>query len=107
LVGVIGFFKIKGIMATPIVGYDTKLPESLGLYRLLTALVLEESLSSGAIFHMSAGVGHFKRQRGAFQVIETMAVVCNHLPFYRRFIWKSLGFLLNKIGAPVLKKYKL
>jgi len=107
LVGVIGFFKTKGIMATPIVGYDTKLPERLGLYRMLTAHVLEESLSSDTIFHMSAGVGYFKRQRGAFQELETMAVVCKHLPFYRRFLWRSLGFLLNKIGAPILKKYKL
>lgn len=107
LVGIIGFFKTRGVMATPIVGYDTQLPESLGLYRILTAHVLEESLSSNTIFHMSAGVGHFKRQRGAFQELETMAVACNHLPFYRRFLWKSLGFLLNKIGAPILKKYKL
>ncbi len=107
LVGVIGFFKIRGIMATPIVGYDTKLPESLGLYRMLTASVLEDSLSSNTIFHMSAGVGHFKRQRGAFQELESMAVLCHHLPFYRRFIWKSLGILLNKIGSPILKRYKL
>jgi hypothetical protein len=107
LVGVIGFFKIRGIMATPIVGYDTKLPESLGLYRMLTAQVLEKSLSSNTVFHMSAGVGHFKRQRGAFQELETMAVICSHLPFYRRFLWKSLGTLLNKIGAPLLKKHKL
>lgn len=107
LVGIIGFFKTRGVMTTPIVGYDTQLPESLGLYRLLTAHVLKESLSSNTIFHMSAGVGHFKRQRGAFQELETMAVVCNHLPFYQRFLWKSLGFLLNKIGAPILKKYKL
>jgi hypothetical protein len=107
LVGVIGFFKTKGIMATPIVGYDTKLPESLGLYRMLTALVLDESLSSHAVFHMSAGVGHFKRQRGAFQELESMAVFCHHLPFYRRVIWKILAIFLNKIGAPILKKYKL
>lgn len=107
LVGVIGFFKIRRIMATPIVGYDTKLPESLGLYRMLTASVLEDSLSSNTIFHMSAGVGHFKRQRGAFQALESMAVLCNHLPFYRRFVWNVLGIFLNKIGAPILRKYKL
>lgn len=107
LVGVIGFFKNRDVMATPIVGYDTQLPERLGLYRILTALMLEESISSQVIFHMSAGVGHFKRQRGAFQELETMAVICNHLPFHRRFLWKSLAFFLNRIGAPILKKYKL
>jgi hypothetical protein len=94
-------------MATPIVGYDTNLPESLGLYRLLTASVLEDALSSQTVFHMSAGVGHFKRQRGAFQELESMAVLCHHLPFYRRFVWKALGICLNKIGAPILRRYKL
>lgn len=107
LVGVIGFFKKKGVMATPIVGYDTALPESRGLYRLLTALMLEESLSSDTLFHMSAGAAHFKRQRGAFQELETMAVFCKHLPLYRRSIWKVLGVLFNTIGAAILKKYKL
>lgn len=107
LVGVIGFFKKRDIMATPIVGYDTNLPENLGLYRLLTACMLEESLSTNTIFHMSAGVGHFKRQRGAFQELEMMAILCKHLPFYRRFLWKALSVLFNKIGAVILKKYKL
>lgn len=107
LVGVIGFFKTKGIMATPIVGYDTNLPEKLGLYRLLTILILEESLKTNTLFHMSAGVGHFKRQRGAFQELEVMAVYSSHLPLYRRVLWKVLALLFNKLGAPILKKYKL
>lgn len=107
LVGVIGFFKKKNIMATPIVGYDTTLPESLGLYRLLTVLMIEESLATKTLFHMSAGVGHFKRQRGAFQVLEFMSVQYNHLPLYRRILWRSLALLFNRIGAPILKKYKL
>jgi hypothetical protein len=94
-------------MTTPIVGYDVNAPEQLGLYRLLTACVLEESLSSGLIFHMSAGVGHFKRQRGAFQELETMGIVCTHLPFHRRFVWKVLGALFNTVGAKILVKNKL
>ncbi len=106
LVGVIGFFKTKGIMATPIVGYDTNLPESLGLYRLLTILMLEESLSSNSLFHMSAGAGHFKRQRGAFQELESMGIATCHLPKYRQFIWKCLAFLCNRLGAPLLIKYR-
>ncbi|MGD0665587.1 MAG: GNAT family N-acetyltransferase [Rhabdochlamydiaceae bacterium] len=108
LAGFIGYFKQKGVMTTPIVGYDTTLPETLGLYRMLTAQVLQESLASCTIFHMmSSGVGHFKRQRGAFQELEAMAVLCTHLPFFRRFIWKTLGALFNKVGAKVLIKYKL
>lgn len=107
LAGVIGFYKINRVIATPIVGYDTKLPEKLGLYRMLTARIIDEALSTKTIFHMSAGVGHFKRQRGAFQELESMAVFCNHLPIYRRIVWKTLKIFLNKIGAPILKKHKL
>lgn len=106
LVAVIGFFKTKNVMATPIVGYDPTLLDKLGLYRMLTAEMIKQSLSTQTLFHMSAGVGHFKRQRGAFQEIESMAVFYRHLPLYRRLIWKSLGCLLNKIGAPILRKYK-
>jgi hypothetical protein len=107
LVGVVGVFKVREIMTAPIVGYDTKLPEELGLYRMLISLIIEEALFTNTILHLSSGVGHFKRKRGAFQEIESMAVACNHLPFHRRFVWKAVGFLLNKIGTPILKKYKL
>lgn len=107
LVAVIGYFKKKGIIATPIVGYEIDLLEKLGLYRILTALILQESINTDCPFHMSAGVGHFKRQRGAFQELESMAVYIKHLPLYRRLLWLSLSFLFNKIGAPILKKQKL
>ena len=107
LVGVIGFFTRKQIMATPLVGYDTKLPTSLGLYRLLTAFMIETSRLTATTFHMSAGVGHFKRQRGAFQQLEAMAVYSAHLPFYRRLLWKALALLFNRIGSFMLTKYKL
>ncbi len=107
LVGVIGYFKKANVLATPIVGYDPSLKDSFGIYRLLTSLMIKESLDTNSIFHMSAGVGHFKRQRGAFQELESMAVFCDHLPIYRRFVWKILAFLFNKIGTPLLKKQKL
>lgn len=107
LVGVAGVFKVRGIMIAPIVGYDTKLPEALGLYRMLISFIIEDALLTDTILHLSSGVGHFKRKRGAFQKIESMAIACNHLSFHRRFLWQSIGFLLNKIGTPILKKYKL
>ena len=105
--GVIGYLKLNNTMTTPIVGYDTSFSEDLGLYRLLTALAIEESIKSNLLFHMSSGVGHFKRSRGAFQILESLAIYCNHLPFYRRALWKILSLLFNKIGARLLKKYKL
>lgn len=107
LVGVIGFFKEKEILATPIVGYDIQLPKELGLYRVLTAQILEKSIQMKSTFHMSSGVGHFKRQRGAIQELEYMAVFFSHLSLGRRIFWRTLGVVLNHIGGPLLKKYKL
>lgn len=107
LVGVIGYFKEKEIMATPIVGYDTSLPSSLGLYRMLTALMIKESMESKLLFHMSSGVGHFKRQRGGSQVIESLGVYMQHLPFYRRLPWYLLSLLFNRIAKNILLKKKL
>lgn len=39
------------------------------------------------------------------QEIESMAVGYNHPPFHRCFVWKVVGFLLNRIGVPILKKH--
>jgi hypothetical protein len=85
LVGIIGYFEQCNVIATPIVGYDTTLPHKLGLYRMLTSLVIQHSLQTKKIFHMSSGVGHFKRQRGAVQEFENMGIYSNHLKFYRSF----------------------
>lgn len=107
LVGVVGFFLEREILVTPIVGYDTSLPIDLGLYRMLIALVIRESLNSNQLFHLSAGVGHFKRHRGARQEFESIAVYHKHLSLSKRLPWYFLKFILNKIAAPLLKKNKL
>ncbi len=107
LIGVIGHFTQKGIMTTPIVGYDTTKPIELGLYRMLTALVLRHSLQSKKMFHMSSGIGHFKRQRGATQEFESMGVYTNHLPLSRQLPWKFLQFIFNRLAKSIISKNKL
>ncbi len=106
LVGIIISFNRNGVLATPIVGYDTQLPPKEGLYRMLTALSLQEALQKGLVFNMSAGVSEFKKWRGGVGFIEYSAVYCQHLTLRRRVPWNILHFLMTQIAVPMLHKYK-
>jgi hypothetical protein len=103
---VLGFYCREGIMTTPIFGYDTSLPQSTGLYRMLSAVLIQLALQSGHLLHESSGAAQFKRNRGAFADIEYMAVYDRHLPLYRRWGWSLLEHTLQRIGVPLIKKYK-
>lgn len=107
LVGVAGYFVENRVLTTPIFGYDTALPSSLGLYRMLTALMMQEAKKLGCQYHMSSGVGHFKRQRGGVQYLESMAMYTDHLPKFRRWPWRFLGAVFNYLAKPLLVRYKL
>lgn len=105
--GVIGFYEINGVMTTPILGYDTSLPQEHGLYRMLSAQLTVEATQKGIILHQSSGAAEFKRFRGFIANTEYSAVFHQHLPFTRQLVWRFLGLLVNKIALPLMKKYKL
>ena len=107
LVGVIGTLELNHQFTTPIVGYDFSLSQHDGLYRLLTSLVIKKSLEENKLFNMSSGVGRFKKHRGAVPHLEYSAVYTNHLPFMHRSVWKKLGWMMENIAAPLVRKYEL
>lgn len=94
-------------MTTPLFGYDTSLPQQLGLYRMLSARLIEIACERRVLLHESSGAAQFKRNRGAEAEIEYTAVQVGHLPLRRRLPWTALADLLTKIGVPLLRKYKL
>jgi hypothetical protein len=104
---VLGYFCRNGVMTTPIFGYDTTLPQAVGLYRMLTAVLFKIAQENEHLINHSSGAAEFKRNRGAIASIEYSAVYDQHLPLYRRFCWIVLCVLLEKIGVPLMKKYKL
>lgn len=104
---VMGYFVRNGVMTTPLFGYDTSLPQSVGLYRMLSACLIREAEEKGHLLHESAGAAQFKRNRGAVAEIEYSAVFDNHLPLRRRWCWSLLDRLLNGIGVPMMRKLKL
>lgn len=104
---VMGYFCRNGVMTTPLFGYDTTLPQSVGLYRMLSACLLRQARENGCLLHESAGAAQFKRNRGAVADFEYSAVYDRHLPPGRRWCWSFLGLLLNQAGVPLMKKLKL
>jgi hypothetical protein len=107
LQGVVGLFGFGNLITSPIAGYNTSLPQALGLYRRLAACVLREGANHRRLVNLSAGVAHFKRQRGARPAIEYSVVFAGHLPPGRRKALHALGWLARNIGVPIMRKFKL
>lgn len=106
--GVMGYFVRDGVMTTPLVGYDTSLPAQVGLYRMVTALCIQESHRHGLLLHHSSGASHFKRVRGMRPEMEFTAVFNpSGVPLGRRLLWGTLHGLFNGVGAPLLRRFKL
>ncbi|HEX5393181.1 MAG TPA: hypothetical protein VFW68_07870 [Rhodocyclaceae bacterium] len=104
---VLGWFSNERTITTPVVGYDTALPQKVGLYRLISQISLEEASRRRCILNMSAGAAHFKRMRGGQPEIEYSLVYVAHLPDARQRVWRMLSRLLRAIGVPIMRKLKL
>lgn len=107
LQGIVGYFTRNEIMTTPLVGYNTNLPQKHGLYRMLIALVLRDSYQTGIVLNLSAGASQFKRLRGGFPEIEYSAIYISHLSYYRQSLIRIIRFFSITIGVPLMKKFKL
>ena len=103
--GVLGYFTRRGVLTPSLFGYDTRLPQSLGLYRLISTLTALEGQRQGALVHFSAGVGGFKRARGGVNAIEYNAVYDGHLPPARRRPWALLHTLMDQAAVPIIRRY--
>ena len=88
--GVLGFYTRGTLMTCPVLGYDTSLPQDLGLYRILSAYLVLEAEKRGLVLHASSGVAKFKRSRGAVSAQEVSAVYDAHLSPLRRWVWALL-----------------
>jgi len=89
------------------IGYDAALPQDLGHYRLIMALMFEEAKRSVRYLNCGAGAGAFKRSRGAVPHAEYMAVYARHLPLWRRLPCRLAAYLMREIGTSVMLDYGL
>ncbi len=93
------WYELNGLVTAALVGYDTRLPVELGLYRRSMALTSEHARRRGLRLHWSAGAGAFKHHRGAMPSVEYDAVFVRHLPRHRRAGWRLLetaGWFQNR-----------
>jgi hypothetical protein len=107
LQGAVGIIRFGNLLTSPIVGYNTSLPVKLGLYRMLSALVMRQAVTDACLVNLSAGVAHFKRQRGGQPAIEYSAVLAKHLPRRTQRALRVLSAATRYIGVPIMKRYKL
>jgi len=85
--GVTGFLKKNGYLLIPFFGYDTTVPQEEGLYRMLSAVIMQEIEKVKLVSHQGSGAPDFKKWRGFLQQQEYVAIYDNHLPFFRRLFW--------------------
>lgn len=90
-------------LTDPFLGYDTSLPQKLGLYRMLVALVVKRAREKGLSINYSAGVGEFKKRRGCKLTIEYIAVYDRHLPWHRRLPWMLLQSM-NRVAVAIMRR---
>ena len=67
-------YSVDDVMTNPVFGYDTSLPQRLGLYRRLSLLTLQSARALGNRIHASSGAPGFKSSRGGIATMEYHAV---------------------------------
>ena len=107
LQGAVGMLRFGNLLTSPIVGYNTGLPARQGLYRMLAALVLRQAMHDRCMVNLSAGVAHFKRQRGGEPAIEYSAVLVNHMPARTQRAVRVLSAITRHVGVPIMRRYRL
>jgi hypothetical protein len=97
-------FVVKGdVLTTPILGYSADLPQSSGLYRILSIHLQDTANERGKVFHCSAGVGEFKRSRGALNYREYRMIYPGNVGFWRLGTMKFFSLFVHKIAVPIME----
>jgi hypothetical protein len=107
LSGIVGLVHRGDSSCTPVLGYDTGAPISMGLYRRLMLRAFLACEQRGSLLHCSSGAGLFKFNRGAVPVVEFAAVWANHLPIYRQASLRILSVAVSRWIGPYLESHQL
>ncbi|MCB1181281.1 MAG: hypothetical protein KDK55_04590 [Chlamydiia bacterium] len=97
---VIGYHSQNGIMQVPFIGYDTSLPATLGLYRMISLLGYLESDKHGLFYHDGNGAEAFKLVRGLKKTLEYAGVYSAHLKKFRYIPWRAAEKAVEKFILP-------
>jgi hypothetical protein len=104
LIAFIGVFADKRTMTTPMLGYDTSLPQNMGLYRLLMGKVMALALERNLYLNLGAGSASFKKMRGGQPILEWHAFYGRHLPIWQSSTMRLTAWLMGKTVPSFLAK---
>lgn len=103
--GFFGYAVQNDVLCPPLFGYDLSIPQPVGLYRILYALMLQEAIHRGVVLETGAGADDFKSHRGDMPVARYGAFFVEHLPLHRRAAWRLLQAHANGLFAASTRKY--
>lgn len=92
--GLLCVYKTQKEMTCPAIGYQLD-KQKEGLYRMIVSELLNMAFESDKFFNMSAGVGDFKKQRGAKVEIEYCTIFYKHLSLIRRISYALIAMVVN------------
>ncbi|RKG66588.1 GNAT family N-acetyltransferase [Corallococcus exercitus] len=95
---------VNGVMFSPVSGYDTSLPQEVGLYRLINNLLMRDAQARGVMLETGGGADPFKTLRGDRPVPRYNAVYLRHLPSWRHTPWRLAMKVGNEQLLPFSRK---
>jgi hypothetical protein len=96
IIAFIAILEMEGVISTHMLGYDTDLPQEMGLYRLLCAKLHSIANDRGLDINFSSGAGGFKSARGGEAVLEYTAIYTKNLIFYKKWFFTIFASFLSK-----------
>jgi hypothetical protein len=96
-------YSVGDVMTNPVFGYDTTLPQQLGLYRRLSLLTMRAASAHGQRIHASSGAPGFKASRGGVACMEYHAVDLRGVRHAQRAAWAMFIRIANALAPALLR----
>ena len=97
-------YSVDDVMTNPVFGYDTALPQQLGLYRRLSLLTMQSARTRGHRIHASSGAPGFKSSRGGMAVMEYHAVDLRGVSGTQAAAWSLFLRVAGAVAPSVLRE---
>lgn len=97
-------YRVGDVMTNPVFGYDTSLPQELGLYRRLSLLTMETARHDDLRIHASSGAPGFKASRGGVATIEQHAVDLRTVRGAQLVAWQATIQIARALGPRMLAR---
>lgn len=101
-----GYFIMNEQMAAPFFGWDTRISERNGIYRMISHVLYQAGTEHQILMNHSGGAGGYKKMRGCKPEMEYTYMYTKHLRPKGRFFWSILRFFTHTIGGKLLWKYR-